>query len=163
MSDICQCGHVKDRHGEHWDGCKYCECEAFTPAPAPPADDGKQWLDAPSEAGHWFRLGRDGTVKQCHTLEQHELAMIGNYYPGSKFQRIPPPAPPAPPLPRERQVTLTAKVKQCGPSSWFTGIYVQIRGAQPNLTDNATSISKQAAIDFAREYGCEPTVEGEPA
>jgi hypothetical protein len=128
--------------------------------------EGKQvgWTDKPDGKGFYWRhkngapleigwLDEEGDWSGCNQSRVYPVKELS----GSMWQRI---EEPLAPLPARRDVKLTARVyKNPHGDSWVTEILVQIRGNVPNKTDWADSITKTAAILFAREYGVEPTVE----
>lgn len=148
----CKCKHPDKQHSLL--GCKSCvECNEYQPGTE------SHWLNAPDGPGHWFH-GRDGAVFTTTIAVDEDMAYytdwIGRHMPGHKWQRIPTPTSPAPSLPKSRDVTLTARVWEESDGGWR---YVVETGSK--MLKGYRHKTKSEALAAVREYGIEPTVEGE--
>lgn len=130
--------------------------QAFTPAPAPPADDGK-WLDAPTKDGIWVRWFQEykETARVMNGL-LYGTEPIGCYSLSKWWYMGPIPPDYVPPLPTSRSVTLTAKVSGRD-KSW--SVLLMGEGVELDVRFYDT---KEKAMQWSRIcFGIEPTVEGE--
>lgn len=131
----------------------------------PPAtSDAGEWLDAPTHDGWWW-MACDDRILGCYDmvaalpLKPDHWNIPAEKKPKVTYADARPPAPPKPALPRERQVTLTAKVfryKKCGDDCWH--VEETINGRKQPVPDER-GVTMIHAVQWVRDnYGLEPVV-----
>ncbi len=145
--------------------CEDVGCPCVDQKPAAESE----WLDKPDGDGWWWRVSYDSKnmlpIWVGNGWAQLPDGLKAVKKVDGKWQRIKMPTPPPAPLPRERQVTLTAKVFIDDPESrflWCLEVFF-LRDGYHKTADRQKFETKQAAIKWVRDtYGLEPTVvEGE--
>ncbi len=132
-----------------------------------PADE-SEWLSKPDGDGWWWycNISDTGLATGIAHVNQEagELAAcIGGYKvvlgPHLRWKRVKEEAPPPAPLPRERQVTLTAKVESFDAGSDNTGWRLFIRSTLAVMSESRIFTQKEMAVAECRKtYGIEPEV-----
>ncbi len=159
MRVMCLCGHPKEDHGDYRKECQCLEFCAKPPAAEP------EWLSKPDGDGWWAAIWPNQKPEAVYVeLEKNKYTQIlgqDRYFSGIaqgvKWQRIKMPTPPPAPLPRERQVTLTAKVFVDHRGFWNAD--ASVPGHQFGSKIGKT---RDEVVQWVRDtYSIEPVVEGE--
>ncbi len=129
-----------------------CDCVRFE-AKTQPASDSSEWLVEPDSDGWWWRYDPMTEVIDVAWSDRRR-----NFDSCFKWQRVKPHSPHPVTLPKSKTVTLTAKVDQFNATptnSWRLRLFVD-----EHEIDQIYGSEKECR-QLARDYGLEPTVEGD--